>query len=204
MANNKATNSKATKDKTTKDKGPMMFIVVVLLLTLVGAGTGFAVGSLIQSGVENEAMTAGVDAAKPETVEKPEKKSKDAHGAPAVGDGSGEAQDQNAEEEVVEVIDPHSLKTVPFPPVLTTLAEPKGKWIRLEGSILTTNETEDAPEILAERSGEQILAYLRSLRLDQLEGPANVLGLREDLTEMLQVLSNGQVKGILINGLVVE
>ena len=66
------------------------------------------------------------------------------------------------------------------------------------------SEAEDSPEVLAERSGEQILTYLRSLRLDQIEGPSNVLGFREDLNEMLRVLSKGQVKGILINGLVVE
>ena len=72
------------------------------------------------------------------------------------------------------------------------------------GSILITAEAEEPPEVLAERSGEQILTYLRSLRLDQLEGPTSILGLREDLTEMLRVLSKGQVKGILINGLVIE
>lgn len=199
MANTKAAGSKAP-----KEKGPMTFIVVVLLLTLVGAGTGLAVGSLIQSGAGQEAGIAAADAVKPGTTAKPEIEPKDAHGAPAEGHGVSETQDESAEEEAVEVIDPHTLRTVPFPPVLTTLAEPKGKWIRLEGSILITAETEDTPEVLAERSGEQILTYLRSLRLGQLEGPAGVLGLREDLTEMLQVLSKGQVKGILINGLVVE
>lgn len=203
MANTKAAGSKAP-----KDKGPMTFIVIVLLLTLVGAGTGFAVGSLIQSGAGQEGGIAATDAVKPGTTAKPEAGPKDTHSPPAGGQGTSEADGEAApggeEEEAIEVIDPLSLRTVPFPPVLTTLAEPKGKWIRLEGSILITTEAEDSPEVLAERSGEQILTYLRSLRLGQLEGPAGVLGLREDLTEMLQVLSKGQVKGILINGLVVE
>ena len=168
-----------TNAKPAKDKSAMLFVVIVLLLSLVGAGAGFAVGSILQSG-----PLAGNSVPEAETVNKPEA---------AEGDG-----------EETELIDPHSLRVVPFPPVLTTLAEPKGKWIRLEGSIMITTDAEDPPEVLAERSGEQILTYLRSVRLDQIEGPTNVLGFREDLNEMLHVLSKGQVKGILINGLVVE
>jgi flagellar FliL protein len=96
------------------------------------------------------------------------------------------------------------LKIVPFPPVLTTLSEPRGKWIRVEGSILITPEASQQPEILAEKSGEQILAYLRSLRLDQLEGPSGLLAIRSDLNETVSTLSGGQVKGVLIHGIVVE
>ncbi len=191
-----------------KDKSTAMFLVVALLLTLVGAGTGFAVGSLIQAPANIAAKTEESNPGSTAGVAKAGDKSTETHGAPAKGHSTAEEGSDGTssagEEEVVEAIDPHSLRTVVFPPVLTTLAEPKGKWIRLEGSILITTEAEDPPEILAERSGEQILTYLRSLRLDQLEGPTNILGLREDLTEMLRVLSNGQVKGILINGLVVE
>lgn len=194
--------------KTPKDKNTAMFLVVVLLLTLVGAGTGFAVGSLIQPVADVAEKTVGSGPAVTAGVAKAEDRPKEAQGASAEGHGTakdGEGGTSPAgEEESVEAIDPHSLKTVVFPPVLTTLAEPKGKWIRLEGSILITAEAEEPPEVLAERSGEQILTYLRSLRLDQLEGPTSILGLREDLTEMLRVLSKGQVKGILINGLVIE
>jgi flagellar FliL protein len=190
--------------KPAKETSTMAFVVVALLLTLVGVGTGLAVGSIMQATATQDSKP--VSAAAAEAVKN--KTEPLAKGAPEAAHGSDTATQADTQTEVSEsepeVLDPHDLRTVAFPPVLTTLAEPKGKWIRLEGSILITADTEDLPEILAERSGEQILTYLRSLRLDQLEGPTSVLGVREDLTEMLRVLSKGQVKGLLIHGLVVE
>lgn len=180
--------------KVKKNNGTMNFIVIVALLTLVGAGTGFAVGALLRAEPGAEAHATA-----PDTV------------AEATETETGHAKEKNsqtpesaAEEEPVEAIDPRGVKAVPFPPVLTTLAEPVGAWIRLEGSILVATDTEDAPELLAEKAGEQILTYLRSVRLTQIEGPAGVLGLRGDLNETVKALSNGQVRGVLIHGLVVE
>lgn len=181
--------------KGARDNGTMVLIVVALLLTLVGAGTGFAVGSLLDQEPVSD-LTEPV--AKLEQPAEPA--ASEDHGAQT--SGSETAADISGHEE--EAIDLHAVKVISFPPVLTTLAEPKGKWIRLEGSVQLIEETEDPPELLAERSGEQILTYLRSLRLDQLEGPSGVLGLREDLNEMVQTLSKGQVRGVLIHGLVVE
>jgi flagellar FliL protein len=171
--------------KTGKNSGAMALIVVVLLLTLVGAGTGFAVGSLLSGEPAGKPPAATAQATDPTTA-----KADDGHAAPGAEESADAAEGEPQE------IETHAVRTVPFPPVLTTLAEPKGKWIRLEGSIQV--------ELLSERSGEQILTYLRSLRLDQLEGPSGVLGLREDLNEMVQTLSNGQVRGVLVHGLVVE
>ena len=180
--------------KAKKNNGAMNFIVIVALLTLVGAGTGFAVGALLRAEPRAEAHAAAPDtvaaATETETGHAKEKNSQ-------TPDGAGE-------EEPVEAIDPRGVKAIPFPPVLTTLAEPVGAWIRLEGSILVATDTEDAPELLAEKAGEQILTYLRSVRLTQIEGPAGVLGLRGDLNETVKALSNGQVRGVLIHGLVVE
>lgn len=180
--------------KAKTDGGAMIFVVIALLLTLVGAGTGFTVGALLQSAPAVETNAALPATATPANETEPnhsgEKKAHD----PEIA----------AEEDSVEAIDPHSLKAIPFPPVLTTLAEPKGGWIRLEGSILVLADTEESPELLAEKAGEQILTYLRSVRLKQIEGTAGVLGLRDDLNETVKALSNGQVQGVLIHGLAVE
>lgn len=194
-----------SKPSSAQNKTPAVFVVVVLLLTLVGAGTGFAVGSLIQSAMV-PAASGAID--KPAAAHAAAGKSMpNEHGvsesqAPQHADQS--SQPALDDEGIAEDIDLHSVKVVPFPPVLTTLAEPKGTWIRLEGSILITPEAIEPPEVLADRAGEQILTYLRSLHLEQLEGTSGVQGLREDLTEMLRVLSKDEVRGILINGLVIE
>ncbi len=183
----------------------MVLIIVVFLLSIAGAGAGFTVGTLISGEPEPAAEEAE---AKPEEPAKEEdahaaKPADDGHGAKAEhGEATEEAATEEAEPEE-EPLDLHALKVTRFPPVLTTLAEPKGKWIRLEGAILSA-EGETPPELLAEKSGEQILAYLRTLRLSQIEGPSGYLGLKSDLNETVKVLSGGEVKGVLIHGLVVE
>lgn len=183
--------------KTGKDKGAMAFIVTALLLTLVGAGAGLSVGALLQAPPQAEPQAIAAVATPPD--EKPAEATAEAHGTPEPGHVA-EAEEMPAEEPPAVT----AVKAIPFPPVLTTLAAPKGKWIRVEGSILAALETEDSPELLAEKAGEQIFNYLHSVRLDQIEGPSGVLGLGDDLTEMVKVLSHGQVQGVLIHGLVVE
>lgn len=168
----------------------MMTLVIVILLTLVGAGVGFAVGAMLGEAEEPATAAATEDTTAEAQTAEP---------------GAAERQAQVPEGETdEEVLTAAALKIVPFPPVLTTLAYPKGKWIRLEGSILINAESEKAPELLAEEAGEQILAYLRSVRLDQLDSASGILGLKDDLNETLTTLSGGQVRRVLIHGLVVE
>jgi hypothetical protein len=174
--------------KPTGNRDVMMTLVIALLLTLIGAGVGFALGAmLVESGeAQTSAATAdsGAGQAQPEAAE---------------GEGQAASTAKAEEEHASE-----KLNVIPIPPVLTTLAEPKGKWIRLEGSILLDAEAEKQPELLAEESGEQILTYLRTVRLGQLDSPSGILGLRDDLDETVMTLSGGQVRGVLIHGLVVE
>lgn len=167
-------------------------LVVALLLTLVGAGVGFAVGVVLKGG-----DTAQEEPAPVETKSEPEAEKHEA----------AKAESENAaEEEETEEPEPplETLKVVPFPPILTTLAEPKGKWVRLEGSVLVLPAGERSIELIAEESGERILTYLRTVRLDQIESASGILTVRDDIDEMLKSLSNGEVRGVLIHGLVVE
>lgn len=171
-------------------------IVVVLLLSLMGAGVGFAVGIFIQPTKDEgqaSAATAGEAGQSPSA-----EVAKDA-GADKTDDvGSTEA------DAPAEAITDLNLKIIPIPPVVTTLAAPEGKWIRFEGSILVNPTGEQSPELLAERSGEQVLAFLRTLKLEQLQGPSGFLALKDDLNDTVSALSNGQVRGLLIHGVLVE
>lgn len=167
-------------------------IVVVLLLTLVGAGAGFAVGSLL-----GESKLAGAEATLPSSAA-PDALLKD-ESATKAEEGSEVPQDTAS-----EALHSDDVRLTSFPPVLTTLLEPKGKWIRLEGSIMIAASGEKQPELLAEEAGEQILTYLRNVRLSELQSASGILALRDDLDETVQALSGGEVRGVLIHGLVVE
>lgn len=166
--------------------------VVVLLLSLMGAAAGFAVGVLLQPGEEKKA-----DAPAPAGTEtKPAE--------PHFGDGEEKVEESPSAEPETEEPPALDLRIIPIPPVLTTLAQPPGKWIRLEGALLVKDGSEIAPEQLAERAGEQVLAYLRTVRLEQLQGGSGLPALRDDLNETVRALSGGAVRGLLIHGLVVE
>lgn len=175
-------------DKTGKAGGssPLLMIVVILLLTLAAMGAGLAAGSMLEFPV----------AAMPAKPPPPAAEGNSGHeGSKPAGEG---------EAEVAAPAETSQMKVMPFPPVLTSLAEPKGVWIRIEGSMLVLAETEDKPEILVEQAGAHLLAYLRTVKLAQIEGPSGLLHLREDMNDVVSTMSRGQVREVLIHALVVE
>lgn len=164
---------------------------VLLLLSLTGAAAGFTAGIFLQpgkAGGDKREGSAKVDVSPTEPAKT----------TPAEGDSNDTEMDDSDPSSLSEV------KVVPIPPVLTTLTEPAGKWIRLEGAILVAPGSDVPPEQLADRAGEQVLVYLRTLRLAQLQGPSGLMAIRDDLNETVQALSGGFVRGILIHGLVIE
>jgi flagellar FliL protein len=172
----------------------MVTAVVILLLSLMGAGVGFSVGMLLQPtpiGDISESTAVPVGQA--------DMKSKDT-GEELI---STAAEESKEEAELDPPADPE-LKIIPLPPVLTTLTAPPGKWVRLEGVLLAKPGAATQPELLAERAGEHILAYLRTVRLEQLQGPSGFLALRDDLNETVRALSNGEAHSVLIHGLLIE
>lgn len=113
------------------------------------------------------------------------------------------SKEASAEKPVAtEYAGPTHLK--PLPPIITNLAAPEGTWIRLEGSIVFKDETLAADEALAGEITEDVLAYLRSLTLSQLEGPSGMQFLREDLAERARIRSGGRVSELVIQALVLQ
>ncbi len=186
--------------------------VIILLLTLMGAGVGFTVGVFLKPNDTAPEASAGADPTKDVAQSEAPSGEQAAHASGAEGDHAAKAHDGNQEEdgEPPEMAagdeDPPSadLAVVPFPPVLTVLANPKEKWIRLEGSVLVRANAATPAEQLGQRAGQQILSYLKTVDLAQIEGPSGFLALRHDLNETVRTLSDGEVRGVLIHGLIVE
>ena len=93
---------------------------------------------------------------------------------------------------------------VDLPPVVTNLGSPQDTWIRLEGSIIFDPKTLQHPEAIVGQIGDDILAYLRTVSLRQLEGPIGLENLRQDLNERAATRSGGKVRAFLIRTLVVQ
>ena len=90
------------------------------------------------------------------------------------------------------------------PPVIANLASPQDVWVRVEASIILAQEGVASPEVLAGEIAEDILAYLRTVSLEQIEGPSGLLHLHEDLNDRVAIRSNDQVRELIIETLVVQ
>jgi flagellar FliL protein len=90
---------------------------------------------------------------------------------------------------------------VPLDPILTNLAAPSKVWVRLELSLVFDGP---ADQSMARAISQDILAYIRTVKLAEVEGPSGFQHLREDLEERASVRSGGHVKKILIRTLLFE
>jgi flagellar protein FliL len=93
---------------------------------------------------------------------------------------------------------------VDLPPIVTNLGAPQDIWVRLEGSIIFDPKTLPHPEAVAGQIGDDVLAYLRTLSLHQLEGPIGLENIRQDLNERAATRSGGKVHAFVIRTLVVQ
>jgi flagellar protein FliL len=93
---------------------------------------------------------------------------------------------------------------VDLPPIVTNLGAPQDTWVRLEGSIIIDPKTLSHPEAMAAQIGDDVLAYLRTVSLQQLEGPIGLENIRQDLSERAATRSGGKVRGFVIRTLVVQ
>jgi flagellar FliL protein len=91
-----------------------------------------------------------------------------------------------------------------LPPIVTNLGAPQDTWIRLEASIVFDPRALLHPEAVAGKIGEDVLAYLRTTTLKQLEGPIGLQSVREDLNERAATRSDGKVRELVLRTLVVQ
>ena len=89
-------------------------------------------------------------------------------------------------------------------PIVTNLAMPEGSWIRLQAAIVYDKSDAPAMDIVAPKVDEDILAFVRTLTLAQIQGASGLDALRDDLNERAAVRSDGKVKELLIEALVVK
>jgi len=167
-------------------KGPSLIVQVVVLLAMTGMAVG---GGWFAGGYMRSEQTAGAEAAEPAPEE--------AKPAAAEG-GHGEAAPAAEEGKTAE----GHPTIVPLAPITTNLAQPSDVWARAEMSLVFDKAPADPG--LADMVHQDILAYLRTLKLHQIEGASGFQHLREDLEERASIRSDGAVKRILIRTLLLE
>jgi flagellar FliL protein len=93
---------------------------------------------------------------------------------------------------------------VDLPPIVTNLSAPQDTWVRLEASIIIDPKTTQNPDALAAQIADDLLAYLRTTTLSQIEGAAGLQNLRQDLNERVAIRTGGKAKELILRTLVVQ
>jgi flagellar FliL protein len=92
----------------------------------------------------------------------------------------------------------------PLASIVTNLGAPKGTWVRLEAAIVVGPDAVKEENLLAGRISEDIVAFLRTVPLAQIEGAHGFQNLREDLNDRARIRSEGKVREVIIQSLIVE
>ena len=99
---------------------------------------------------------------------------------------------------------PASMGLKPLTPIVASLASPERTWIRLEAALVMEGDQSPEAKLLAAEIGEDIVAFLRTVPLSQVQGASGFQHLREDLNDRVRVRSGGKVRDLLIQALIIE
>lgn len=167
-------------------KGPSLLVQggILLALTLVAAGMGWATGGQLAPGKETASQESAVPAASPAKAE--------GEGAKGEGETKGEA---------VAPAVPGTPTVVPLAPINVNLAAPSDIWIRLELALEFAGKPEPG---VADSVHQDLLAFARTLKLYQIEGPRGIVHLKADLDERARLRSDGKVSRVLIRTMLFE
>jgi flagellar FliL protein len=89
-------------------------------------------------------------------------------------------------------------------PIVTNLAGVPPAWIRLEASLVFQGDVPKNADALGARIGEDIIAFLRTVSVKQIEGAVGFQHLSEDLNDRVRVRGAGEVQELVIQGLIIE
>ncbi|TCL75616.1 flagellar basal body-associated FliL family protein [Rhizobium sp. BK251] len=155
----------------------LMTVAGVALLTLVGGGGGWLVGAMIAPDIR------GAEAAQKAAEEKQAEAGK------------------SAGEQGLPRISTEANGIVQLEPITSNLAYPAENWVRLEVALMFKGPP-DAK--IAEDIHQDIMAYIRTVSLQQIEGPRGFQYLKDDIQERVDLRSEGRVSKVMFRTFVVE
>jgi flagellar protein FliL len=155
---------------------PMAFIAAMLILTGMGVGLGGLMGLQLMSHLERQSASES------------EKR---------VGQNGGHGQ-------ALKGRYPANAGLKPLAPIVTNLASPERTWIRLEASLVMEGEQSAEANALAALIAEDIVGFLRTVALAQVQGASGFQHLREDLNDRVRVRSGGKVRDLVVQSLIIE
>ena len=177
-----------TQKETAPQSGDLKkFILATIGVSLIGLLFGFFIAAILIT-VNLAATDSKVDAlvVKPAEV------------------GEQETGEKSAIGDKVEGKSPETYDVVRIEPIITNLSDSTEVWVRLEGSMLFSKEMVEKRDFVVAKISQHVLAYLKTLKLSDLQGNGAVNAIAADLNEIAATVSEGQSQGVLISGLVFE
>lgn len=98
---------------------------------------------------------------------------------------------------------PNDAVEIAMPPIIMTIGTDQKTNVRLDLSIIAVHGTaKETP--LSSEVREDVVAFLRGLKLEDLEGGRGFLNLRAQLDERARIRGRGVILGLLIGGLIFQ
>ncbi len=171
----------ADEEQGSEKKKPSLVITIaaIAVLTLLAAGGGWFVGNMLA----------------PPPAEKP------AAEVAKAGGGEGKEAEGGEAEEGVPHISTQANGIVLLDPITSNLAYPSDNRVRLEVALMFKGPPD---VVLAEEIHQDIMAYMRTVSLQQVQGPRGFQYLREDLQERVDLRSEGRVTNVMFRTFVIE
>ena len=91
-----------------------------------------------------------------------------------------------------------------LPPIVTNLAAPDGAWVRLQTAIVYDKIDDKDADVMSRQIVDDTMAFVKTLTVTQLQGASGLQHLREDLNDRVALRSDGRVKELMIEMLVIE
>lgn len=167
----------------------MLAIVFVIVAALVAGGAGFGAGKVLFAPMVPAPVAVAAD---------------DYGDAAEAEDGdyaSDKAKDKTGGDLQVPVDDLSKLKIVDLEPITTNLAAPDQTWVRAEFSLGVDGEADEA---VIEQIQSDVLAYLRTVRLQSVSHPSGFQHMLVDIQDRAALRSEGAVKRVFVRALLFE
>lgn len=186
----------AAADGKEKSAGGGGIVVPLIILTVIGGGLGVGSKLFLFNDADETEQVATVkespDLAKKREAKKGKAGKKD-YGESADGK---EGDEQAGDGKINEIIG--------LDPIIASLAKSSGAWVRLETAIVFKSEPAEGFTAVKSEIASDILAYLRTVSLDQIQGASGLEYLTDDLQDIARVRSQGAVDRLVIKGLIFE
>lgn len=173
-----------------KKSSPVVLIAALVVLTAIAGGGGWFLGGMLAPKPITAEEAKIIEAAKAQVAQK----------AAAEAEAGG-AHGETKKDEGLPLVSTEANGILQLDPITTNLSYPTENWVRLELALLFKG----APDVdMATRIHQDIAAYMKTVSLQQIQGPRGFQYLKDDIEERVDLRSEGRVTNVIFRTFVIQ